>query len=77
MYASMYVHYMYDISVYIYIGMEETFGSTCHGAGRAKSRNASRKKLEYQEVGRIITYYIYLRMFMCVFVCEYLCSGIR
>eukprot|EP00761_Pharyngomonas_kirbyi_P013661 gb/GECH01013690.1/.p1 GENE.gb/GECH01013690.1/~~gb/GECH01013690.1/.p1 ORF type:complete len:505 (+),score=152.11 gb/GECH01013690.1/:1-1515(+) len=31
-------------------GMEETFGSTCHGAGRAQSRNKSRRKLDYQEV---------------------------
>jgi len=31
-------------------GMEETFGSTCHGAGRAKSRNNSRNKLDYQDV---------------------------
>ena len=31
-------------------GMDETFGSTCHGAGRAQSRNASRRKLDYQEV---------------------------
>lgn len=31
-------------------GMTETFGSTCHGAGRALSRNASRKKLHYEEV---------------------------
>lgn len=31
-------------------GMEETFGSTCHGAGRAQSRNKSRKNLEYTEV---------------------------
>lgn len=31
-------------------GMEETFGSTCHGAGRARSRNNSRNKLSYQEV---------------------------
>ena len=31
-------------------GMRETFGSTCHGAGRAMSRNAARKKLKYQEV---------------------------
>lgn len=31
-------------------GMSETFGSTCHGAGRAKSRNAARHKLDYQEV---------------------------
>merc|ERR1712194_234009 len=31
-------------------GMAETFGSTCHGAGRALSRNASRNKLDYTEV---------------------------
>lgn len=31
-------------------GMDETFGSTCHGAGRAKSRANSRRKLDYQEV---------------------------
>mmetsp|Transcript_10132 Transcript_10132/g.20254 ORF Transcript_10132/g.20254 Transcript_10132/m.20254 type:complete len:308 (-) Transcript_10132:291-1214(-) len=31
-------------------GMTETFGSTCHGAGRALSRNASRRKLHYEEV---------------------------
>ncbi len=30
--------------------MKETFGSTCHGAGRARSRNNSRNKLDYQEV---------------------------
>lgn len=33
-------------------GMEETFGSTCHGAGRARSRNNSRNNmLDYQHVG--------------------------
>lgn len=31
-------------------GMIETFGSTCHGAGRAQSRNKSRRTLSYQEV---------------------------
>lgn len=31
-------------------GMEETCGSTCHGAGRALSRNASRKMLDHREV---------------------------
>jgi len=31
-------------------GMEQTWGSTCHGAGRAQSRNKSRNKLDYQEV---------------------------
>ncbi len=31
-------------------GMLETFGSTCHGAGRALSRNASRKSLGYEHV---------------------------
>jgi len=30
--------------------MTETFGSTCHGAGRALSRNQSRKKLDHNEV---------------------------
>ena len=30
-------------------GMRETFGSTCHGAGRARSRNNSRNKLDYQQ----------------------------
>jgi len=31
-------------------GMQETFGSTCHGAGRACSRNKSRRNLGYQQV---------------------------
>ena len=31
-------------------GMEETFGSTCHGAGRAKSRAGSRRQMDYAEV---------------------------
>lgn len=31
-------------------GMAETWGSTCHGAGRARSRNAARNKLDYQQV---------------------------
>ena len=31
-------------------GMEETFGSTCHGAGRAQSRSKSRRNLSYREV---------------------------
>eukprot|EP01102_Stenamoeba_stenopodia_P008072 TRINITY_DN2290_c0_g1_i5.p1 TRINITY_DN2290_c0_g1~~TRINITY_DN2290_c0_g1_i5.p1 ORF type:complete len:235 (+),score=47.20 TRINITY_DN2290_c0_g1_i5:30-707(+) len=31
-------------------GMEETFGSTCHGAGRSQSRNKSRRTLGYEEV---------------------------
>ncbi|XP_037087930.1 RNA-splicing ligase RtcB homolog [Pollicipes pollicipes] len=31
-------------------GMLETFGSTCHGAGRAMSRAKSRRNLEYQQV---------------------------
>ncbi|KAL7522149.1 hypothetical protein ACHAWX_006842 [Stephanocyclus meneghinianus] len=31
-------------------GMAETFGSTCHGAGRALSRNQSRKKLDHTQV---------------------------
>jgi len=31
-------------------GMLETFGSTCHGAGRALSRNKSRNNISYQDV---------------------------
>jgi len=31
-------------------GMVETFGSTCHGAGRSRSRNSARNKLDYQQV---------------------------
>ncbi|ELU11596.1 hypothetical protein CAPTEDRAFT_227476 [Capitella teleta] len=31
-------------------GMEETFGSTCHGAGRALSRAKSRRNLDYTDV---------------------------
>lgn len=30
--------------------MDETFGSTCHGAGRAQSRNKSRNILSYEDV---------------------------
>merc|ERR1712186_178183 len=33
-------------------GMRETFGSTCHGAGRALSRNKSRNNLDYKDVLR-------------------------
>ncbi|KAL2719146.1 tRNA-splicing ligase RtcB [Vespula squamosa] len=31
-------------------GMQETFGSTCHGAGRALSRAKSRRNLDYKDV---------------------------
>jgi tRNA-splicing ligase RtcB len=31
-------------------GMTETFGSTCHGAGRAMSRAKSRRELSYEQV---------------------------
>ena len=31
-------------------GMENTFGSTCHGAGRALSRAKSRRNLDWHEV---------------------------
>ena len=30
--------------------MRDTFGSTCHGAGRARSRNKSRHVLQYEDV---------------------------
>uniref|UniRef100_A0A7S0Q6J5 RNA-splicing ligase RtcB homolog n=1 Tax=Coccolithus braarudii TaxID=221442 RepID=A0A7S0Q6J5_9EUKA len=32
------------------VGMADTWGSTCHGAGRAKSRASSRRQLDYTEV---------------------------
>jgi tRNA-splicing ligase RtcB (3'-phosphate/5'-hydroxy nucleic acid ligase) len=32
------------------LGMAETFGSTCHGAGRASSRVKARRTLDYEEV---------------------------
>mmetsp|Transcript_41518 Transcript_41518/g.115438 ORF Transcript_41518/g.115438 Transcript_41518/m.115438 type:complete len:510 (-) Transcript_41518:85-1614(-) len=32
------------------VGMKDTFGSTCHGAGRALSRNKSRNNLDYKDV---------------------------
>lgn len=35
-------------------GMEETFGSTCHGAGRALSRAKSRRNLDYMDVLRTL-----------------------
>jgi tRNA-splicing ligase RtcB len=39
---------------YVLVGTEkgliEACGSTCHGAGRALSRHASRRKLEFKEV---------------------------
>ncbi|KAI0234445.1 RNA-splicing ligase-like protein RtcB [Lamellibrachia satsuma] len=31
-------------------GMQETFGSTCHGAGRALSRSKSRRNISYMDV---------------------------
>ena len=31
-------------------GMSETFGSTCHGAGRALSRAKSRRNIDYLDV---------------------------
>jgi RNA-splicing ligase RtcB len=31
-------------------GMKQTFGSTCHGAGRALSRSKSRRNLDWHEV---------------------------
>ena len=31
-------------------GMRETFGSTCHGAGRAQSRIKTRRTLAYEDV---------------------------
>ena len=33
---------------------QETFGSTCHGAGRAKSRAGSRRQMDYTEVLEVL-----------------------
>ena len=41
---------MVTLSFYFLQGMSETFGSTCHGAGRALSRAKSRRNLDYQQV---------------------------
>lgn len=47
-----------DMGRYSYIAvgteraMEETFGSTCHGAGRLKSRSAAKKSLRGADVAR-------------------------
>jgi tRNA-splicing ligase RtcB len=39
---------------YVLVGteraMEETFGSSCHGAGRAKSRHAAKKEISAEEL---------------------------
>lgn len=40
----------YTFTVLLYAHPPETFGSTCHGAGRALSRNKSRNNLGYQDV---------------------------
>ena len=32
------------------LGMRETFGSTCHGAGRSMSRSKSRRQLSDRDV---------------------------
>ena len=34
--------------------MEETFGSTCHGAGRVQSRSAARRSLRGVDVARAL-----------------------
>ena len=61
--------------------MTETFGSTCHGAGRALSRNKSRNKLGYQDVlnqladGACACVHACLRVCICVRVC--VCMRVR
>lgn len=32
--------------------MEKSFGSTCHGAGRLKSRSAAKRQIDYHDVLR-------------------------
>ncbi|MFO8102180.1 MAG: RtcB family protein [Dehalococcoidia bacterium] len=47
-----------DMGRYSYVAvgtqkaMQETFGSTCHGAGRVKSRSAARRELSSDEIAR-------------------------
>ena len=43
------VFYSYT-STYHLSGMKDTFGSTCHGAGRAMSRSKSRRELSDSDV---------------------------
>ena len=48
-------------------GMRETFGSTCHGAGRAWSRAKSRRTLDYQEVRQAwVSLSLSLSLSLCV-----------
>ena len=50
-----------DMGRYSYVAvgaekaMEETFGSTCHGAGRIKSRSAAKKSISGSDVARELT----------------------
>jgi tRNA-splicing ligase RtcB len=50
-----------DMGRYSYIAvgttqaMEETFGSTCHGAGRLKSRSAAKKSISGADVAKELT----------------------
>ena len=54
-------------SSYVLVGtqgaMEQTFGSTCHGAGRAMSRAQSKKTLGYKEVCTSIKHCCYSESF--------------
>ena len=47
-------------------GMTETFGSTCHGAGRALSRAKSRRNLDFQEVTELRDQFDSIIDFCCV-----------
>ena len=52
-------------------GMAETFGSTCHGAGRACSRAKSRRTLDYKDVlSRLSEKNISIRVASPKLVCE-------
>ena len=46
-------------------GMTETFGSTCHGAGRALSRAKSRRNLDFQEVTGLTSLISILSVLFC------------
>lgn len=47
--------------------MAETFGSTCHGAGRAASRNSARRNLDYQTVRGLAQLHLPPRLAFCGF----------
>jgi tRNA-splicing ligase RtcB len=53
------------------VGMAETWGSTCHGAGRASSRNKSRKELDYTDVLKMLADKGIRQMLLLFCFCEF------